>query len=152
MWDLPGPGIEPVSAVLAGGPFTTGPLGKAPHSRCTRRIVPAELVQSFLRGLEGGSAIWLISFLLLDVQVVSNLWLRHVMQQHITSRTRPSSLTPVSEASDFRKQIAATRRWEHRLGIAQTWVRTPVVPLSAWLHLPRDVAEAQERMKGREEG
>ena len=29
MWDLPGPGIEPVSPALAGGFLTTGPPGKA---------------------------------------------------------------------------------------------------------------------------
>ena len=29
MWDLPGPGIEPVSPALAGGFLTTGPLGKS---------------------------------------------------------------------------------------------------------------------------
>ena len=28
MWDLPGPGIEPVSPALAGGFFATGSLGK----------------------------------------------------------------------------------------------------------------------------
>ena len=28
MWDLPGSGIEPVSSALAGGFFTTEPLGK----------------------------------------------------------------------------------------------------------------------------
>ena len=28
MWDLPGPGIEPVSPALAGRLFTTVPLGK----------------------------------------------------------------------------------------------------------------------------
>ena len=32
MWDLPGPGIPPVSPSLAGGFFTTGPPGKSPHS------------------------------------------------------------------------------------------------------------------------
>ena len=87
-----------MSAVLAGGPFTTGPLGKAPHSRCTRRTVPAGLVQSFLRGLEGGAAIWLISILLLDVQVVSNLWLRHVMQQHAVCHTCQYWKPPISES------------------------------------------------------
>ena len=30
MWDLPGPGLEPVSPALAGGFLTTGPPGK-PH-------------------------------------------------------------------------------------------------------------------------
>ena len=30
-WDLPGPGIEPVSPALQGGFLTTGPPGK-PHS------------------------------------------------------------------------------------------------------------------------
>ena len=28
MWDLPGPGIEPVSPALAGGVLTTAPPGK----------------------------------------------------------------------------------------------------------------------------
>ena len=28
MWDLPGPGLEPVSPALAGGPLTTAPPGK----------------------------------------------------------------------------------------------------------------------------
>ena len=28
MWDLPGPGLEPVSPVLAGGFLTTAPPGK----------------------------------------------------------------------------------------------------------------------------
>ena len=28
MWDLPGPGLEPVSPALAGGFLTTGPPGK----------------------------------------------------------------------------------------------------------------------------
>ena len=30
MWDLPGPGLEPVSPALAGGFLTTAPPGK-PH-------------------------------------------------------------------------------------------------------------------------
>ena len=30
MWDLPGPGIEPLSPALAGGFLTTGPPGKSP--------------------------------------------------------------------------------------------------------------------------
>ena len=30
MWDLPGPGIEPVSPALAGGFLTTAPPGKSP--------------------------------------------------------------------------------------------------------------------------
>ena len=29
MWDLPGPGLEPVSPALAGGFLTTGPRGKS---------------------------------------------------------------------------------------------------------------------------
>ena len=31
MWDLPGPGLEPVSPALAGGFFTTAPPGKSPN-------------------------------------------------------------------------------------------------------------------------
>ena len=30
MWDLPGPGIEPMSPALAGGLLTTAPPGKSP--------------------------------------------------------------------------------------------------------------------------
>ena len=30
MWDLPGPGLEPVSPALAGGFLTTAPPGKPP--------------------------------------------------------------------------------------------------------------------------
>ena len=30
MWDLPGPGLEPVSPALAGGFLTTAPPGKSP--------------------------------------------------------------------------------------------------------------------------
>ena len=33
MWDLPGPGLEPVSPALAGGFPTTAPPGK-PHHMC----------------------------------------------------------------------------------------------------------------------
>ena len=29
-WDLPGPGLEPMSPALAGGPSTTAPPGKSP--------------------------------------------------------------------------------------------------------------------------
>ena len=35
MWDLPRSGLEPMSPVLAGGFFTTGPPGKFPTSSCS---------------------------------------------------------------------------------------------------------------------
>ena len=35
MWDLPGPGLEPVSPVLAGGFLTTAPPGKPYILKCT---------------------------------------------------------------------------------------------------------------------
>ena len=41
MWDLPGPGLEPVSPSLAGGFLTTAPPGK---SRC-RRILISKMEQ-----------------------------------------------------------------------------------------------------------
>ena len=34
MWDLAGPGLEPVSPALAGGCPTTAPPGKSPHTFC----------------------------------------------------------------------------------------------------------------------
>ena len=41
MWDLPGPGLEPVSPALAGGFLTTAPPGKPCHGvyRETRRLL-----------------------------------------------------------------------------------------------------------------
>ena len=39
MWDLPGPGIEPVSPALAGGFFTTEPPGKSYTVRSHARSV-----------------------------------------------------------------------------------------------------------------
>ena len=38
MWDLPGPGIEPVSPALAGRFFATGPPGKS--LSCVSRVLP----------------------------------------------------------------------------------------------------------------
>ena len=42
MWDLPGPGLEPVSPALAGGFLTTAPPGKPPDDflKFTRRYLP----------------------------------------------------------------------------------------------------------------
>ena len=33
MWDLPGPGLEPVSPALAGGFLIIAPPGKSPNSQ-----------------------------------------------------------------------------------------------------------------------
>ena len=45
MWDLPGPGLEPVSPALAGGFLTTAPPGKSPsvHS-FIHQIINADAV------------------------------------------------------------------------------------------------------------
>ena len=42
MWDLPGPGIEPVSPVLVGGFFTTEPPGK-PGRQSLNHWTPREV-------------------------------------------------------------------------------------------------------------
>ena len=44
MWDLPGPGIEPVSPALAGGFFTAKPPGKP------REMLFVSLSPGFLEG------------------------------------------------------------------------------------------------------
>ena len=38
MWDLPGPGLEPVSPALAGGFLTTTPPGKPLHIFYTKAL------------------------------------------------------------------------------------------------------------------
>ena len=47
MWDLPGPGLEPVSPALAGGFLTTEPPGK-PFSCFLKQVVVAFSLQSSL--------------------------------------------------------------------------------------------------------
>ena len=44
MWDLPGPGLEPVSPALAGGFFTTAPPGKPERAILEATIVTVPLV------------------------------------------------------------------------------------------------------------
>ena len=44
MWNLPGPGIKPVSPALAGGFFTTEPPGKCGHSSLTFQFITALLL------------------------------------------------------------------------------------------------------------
>ena len=46
MWDLPGPGLEPVSAALAGGFLTTAPPGKPVMRILCQRF--ADVVPGFL--------------------------------------------------------------------------------------------------------
>ena len=47
MWDLPGPGIEPVSPALAGGFLTTAPPGKSLHLGCFKgKLDQFEICQS----------------------------------------------------------------------------------------------------------
>ena len=46
MWDLPGPGLEPVSPALAGGFLTTAPPGKSSHCvYCPYHILPTQCCQ-----------------------------------------------------------------------------------------------------------
>ena len=45
MWDLPGPGVKPVSPALAGGFLTTEPPGK-PYRWLLRRAVVAQMVKN----------------------------------------------------------------------------------------------------------
>ena len=48
MWDLPGPGLEPVSPALAGGFLTTVPPGKSPFkNRLIKLDIKFEPTKSF---------------------------------------------------------------------------------------------------------
>ena len=62
MWDLPGPGLEPVSPALAGGFLTTVPPGKPPvwfYSQFTIKI----FFSLFLLIPEADTNVWLLSHL-----------------------------------------------------------------------------------------
>ena len=50
MWDLPGPGLEPVSPALAGGFLTTAPPGKPPFLYF-KSFLPSVLVRTVLSRL-----------------------------------------------------------------------------------------------------
>ena len=45
MWDLPGPGIEPMFPALAGGFFTTEPPGKPPELTFINYQTPLPLIK-----------------------------------------------------------------------------------------------------------
>ena len=53
MWDLPGPGIKPVSPALAGRFLTTGPPGKSPESTLLMIHVFYLLWRGLRKGLLG---------------------------------------------------------------------------------------------------
>ena len=62
MWDLPGPGLEPVSPALAGGFLTTAPPGKSPttlgmrmQAACT--IFPKDYYQKPLKEKNPGGLV-----------------------------------------------------------------------------------------------
>ena len=51
MWDLPGPGLEPVSPALAGGFLTTAPPGK-PVNQLYALIEKIDLKKGFLNEIK----------------------------------------------------------------------------------------------------
>ena len=46
MWDLPGPGIEPMTPALAGGFLTTEPPGKSPKAFFKTNFRPLSLEEN----------------------------------------------------------------------------------------------------------
>lgn len=117
-------------------------IRKAPRSRCTRRIVPAGFVQSF-QGVGGRHRTWLISFLFAGRSgCIQSLAVTRDAATHHLPHT-PAVTAGGWRPPSLRKAKLCDEAVEHRLGIARIWVQTPVLPLSARLHLPRDVAEAQ---------
>ena len=70
MWDLPGPGLEPVSPALAGGFLTTAPPGKPQCIRFYENILEGHLTQlkvgrkwgKYQGSLPGGSYIYIFWF------------------------------------------------------------------------------------------
>ena len=61
MWDLPGPGIEPVSPALAGGFLTTAPSGKSCNHQIliSSALIPAEMQITPERGTNNASLYFL---------------------------------------------------------------------------------------------
>ena len=64
MWDLPGPGLEPVSLALAGRFLTTAPPGKSPRTCVLNHYSTLPLI-----------------YLLIDVQLIYNVVLVSGIQQ-----------------------------------------------------------------------
>ena len=56
MWDLPGPGLEPVSPALAGGFFTTAPQGKSRNNLSNANPTASPLCLKHFQGSERPSA------------------------------------------------------------------------------------------------
>ena len=53
MWDLPGPGLEPVSSALAGGFLTTAPPGKCLQIYYFRTLTKSTQTKTFSRLYSG---------------------------------------------------------------------------------------------------
>ena len=56
MWDLPGPGLEPVSPALAGGFLTTAPQGKP--NGCVQQAPQVILIITQVRETSGTLSLW----------------------------------------------------------------------------------------------
>ena len=81
MWDLPGPGLEPMSPALAGGFLTTVPPGKPPETYLT--LFKANRDVAFLTHLSLLNKIY-IPYL---NEWLDDLYYIHVMDEIISSHS-----------------------------------------------------------------
>ena len=79
MWDLPGPGLEPMSATLAGGFLTTAPPGKPPGYVLYLDCINCDMFLEFCKGvtvretwLQGTQDVSALCFTTVNLQLSQN--------------------------------------------------------------------------------
>ena len=104
MWNLPGPGIEPMSLALAGGFLTTGPPGKSEKLR----FELDEGKHHPLR-LKGKGEV--------DTSVDENKKLREVISDNLCLLTGVQSLSAESEEEGLHQELI--KHWRARLALGR---------------------------------
>ena len=161
MWDLPGPGLEPMSPVLAGGFLTTVPPGKSPRNFYmrweTRRFVWLALLWYLLDcgGLESNlQHLWGIPVLCMRWESNGSLW-QHPPSWGSQALTPRLSLSPQGEIT-AQKVTLGTELCRLQGGV--TWIKSgcssyPIQCIQSCIFLPPAVcwnfpAGLQDQHKG----
>ena len=91
MWDLPGPGIEPVSPALAGGFLTTAPPGKPPKSIFNPRWVVTYILCGQFPDVRGNTITYLADGGCLSKERIFRIVIVRIYIQQRTAKTQNNS-------------------------------------------------------------